>query len=199
VPAFLDHFGGRKSEDFAENPLPRISMFTSSRVWSGFGRISQQIRGFQIDYECGLGVGEALNRALLVQFLVQATLYLNCCCGSPEKGLYLLFMMFGMALFSAMAARGDDRPQATAKWAAGAVHLYLIYCHPPPGAGSTKGHKNFVRCSLPPSVQYAPDRKVLRNQVRRRRRRHLHLAEWRVGNVHFLRILVRSLPGDRTT
>jgi hypothetical protein len=53
-PAFLDHFGGRKSEDFAENPLPRISMFTSSRCWSDFGRISQQIRGFQIDYECGL-------------------------------------------------------------------------------------------------------------------------------------------------
>jgi hypothetical protein len=53
-PAFMDHFGGRKSEDFAENPLPRISMFTSSRVWSDFGRISQQIRGFQIDYECGL-------------------------------------------------------------------------------------------------------------------------------------------------
>jgi hypothetical protein len=50
----LDHFGGRKSEDFAENPLPRISMFTSSRCWSDFGRISQQIRGFQIDYECGL-------------------------------------------------------------------------------------------------------------------------------------------------
>jgi hypothetical protein len=53
-PAFVDHFGGRKSEDFVENPLPRISMFTSSRVWSDFGRISQQIRGFQIDYECGL-------------------------------------------------------------------------------------------------------------------------------------------------
>jgi hypothetical protein len=53
-PAFMDHFGGRKSEDFAENLLPRISMFTSSRVWSGFGRISPQIRGFQIDYECGL-------------------------------------------------------------------------------------------------------------------------------------------------
>jgi hypothetical protein len=53
-PAFVDHFGGRKSEDFAENPLPRISMFTSSRAWSDFGRISQQIRGFQIDYECGL-------------------------------------------------------------------------------------------------------------------------------------------------
>jgi hypothetical protein len=50
----LDHFGGRKSEDFAENPLPHISMFTSSRCWSDFGRISQQIRGFQIDYECGL-------------------------------------------------------------------------------------------------------------------------------------------------
>jgi hypothetical protein len=49
----LDHFGGRKSEDFAENPLPRISMFTSSRCWSDFGRISQQIRGFQFDYECG--------------------------------------------------------------------------------------------------------------------------------------------------
>jgi hypothetical protein len=53
-PAFLDHFGGRKSEDFAENPLPRISMYRSSRCWSDFGRISQQIRGFQIDYECGL-------------------------------------------------------------------------------------------------------------------------------------------------
>jgi hypothetical protein len=53
-PAFIDHFGGRKSEDFAENPLPRISMFTSSRCWSDFGRIFQQIRGFQIDYECGL-------------------------------------------------------------------------------------------------------------------------------------------------
>jgi hypothetical protein len=53
-PAFLDNFGGRKSEDFAENLLPRISMFTSSRCWSDFGRISQQIRGFQIDYECGL-------------------------------------------------------------------------------------------------------------------------------------------------
>jgi hypothetical protein len=50
----MDNFGGRKSEDFAENPLPHISMFTSSRVWSDFGRISQQIRGFQIDYECGL-------------------------------------------------------------------------------------------------------------------------------------------------
>jgi hypothetical protein len=50
----VDHFGGRKSEDFAENPLLRISMFTSSRVWSDFGRISQQIRGFKIDYECGL-------------------------------------------------------------------------------------------------------------------------------------------------
>jgi hypothetical protein len=32
----LDHFEGRKSEDFAENLLPRISMFTSSRV--EFGR-----------------------------------------------------------------------------------------------------------------------------------------------------------------
>jgi hypothetical protein len=53
-PAFLDHFGGKKAEDFAENPLPRISMFTSSRCWSDFGRISQHIRGFQIDYECGL-------------------------------------------------------------------------------------------------------------------------------------------------
>jgi hypothetical protein len=40
----------RKSEDFAENPLPRISMFTSSRVWSDFARISQQILGFQIEY-----------------------------------------------------------------------------------------------------------------------------------------------------
>jgi hypothetical protein len=33
--------------------------------------------------------------------------------------------MFDMALFSAMAARGDDRPQAAAELAAGAVHLYL--------------------------------------------------------------------------
>jgi hypothetical protein len=55
-PAFIVRFGGRKSEDFAENPLPRISMFTSSRCWSDFGRISQQIRGFQIDYECGLKI-----------------------------------------------------------------------------------------------------------------------------------------------
>jgi hypothetical protein len=53
-PEFIVLFEGRKSEDFAENPLPRISMFTSSRVWLDFGRISQQIRGFQIDYECGL-------------------------------------------------------------------------------------------------------------------------------------------------
>jgi hypothetical protein len=29
-PAFLDHFGGRKSEDFAENPLPPV--FKCSRV-----------------------------------------------------------------------------------------------------------------------------------------------------------------------
>jgi hypothetical protein len=70
--------------------------------------------------------GEALNRALLIQFLVQATLYLNCCFGSPDKGLYVLFMMFDTALFSAMAARGDGRPQAAAEPAAGAVHLYHI-------------------------------------------------------------------------
>jgi hypothetical protein len=56
-PEFIVLFGGRKSEDFAENTLPRISMFTSSRVWSDFGRISQQIRGFQIDYERGLQFG----------------------------------------------------------------------------------------------------------------------------------------------
>jgi hypothetical protein len=36
-PAFVDHFGGRKSEDFVENPLPRISMFTSLvGLWSYF-------------------------------------------------------------------------------------------------------------------------------------------------------------------
>jgi hypothetical protein len=36
-PAFLDHFGGRKSKDFAENPLPRISMFTMLvGLWSYF-------------------------------------------------------------------------------------------------------------------------------------------------------------------
>jgi hypothetical protein len=69
--------------------------------------------------------GEALNRALLIKFLVQATLYLNCFYGSPEKGLYVLFMMFDTALFSATAARGDDRPQAAAERAAGDVHLYL--------------------------------------------------------------------------
>jgi hypothetical protein len=33
--------------------------------------------------------------------------------------------MFDTALFSAMAARGDGRPQAAAEWAAGAVNLYL--------------------------------------------------------------------------
>jgi hypothetical protein len=69
--------------------------------------------------------GEALNRALLIKFLVQATLYLNCCFGSPEKGLLVLFM-FDTALFSAMASRGDNRPRAAAERAAGAVHLYLI-------------------------------------------------------------------------
>jgi hypothetical protein len=33
-PAFIVLFGGRKSEDFAENPLPRISMFTNIVVSS---------------------------------------------------------------------------------------------------------------------------------------------------------------------
>jgi hypothetical protein len=33
-PKFTDHFGGRKYGDFAENPLPRISMFTSIVVSS---------------------------------------------------------------------------------------------------------------------------------------------------------------------
>jgi hypothetical protein len=60
-PAFVDHFGGRKSEDFAENPLPRISMFTSSRVWSNFGRISQQIRGYQIDHEYVSSTCDVMN------------------------------------------------------------------------------------------------------------------------------------------
>jgi hypothetical protein len=36
-PEFIVLFGGRKSEDFAENPLPRISMFTSLvGLWSYF-------------------------------------------------------------------------------------------------------------------------------------------------------------------
>jgi hypothetical protein len=56
---------------------------------------------------------------------IQATLYLNCCFGSPDKGLYVLFMMFDTSPFSAMAARGDDRPQAAAALVAGAEHLYL--------------------------------------------------------------------------
>jgi hypothetical protein len=70
-PEFIVLFGGRKSEDFAENPLPRISMFTSSRVWSDFGRISQQIRGFQIDYECGL---ITVTRLIVSRIILQKTL-----------------------------------------------------------------------------------------------------------------------------
>jgi hypothetical protein len=39
-PAFLDHFGGRKYEDFAENPLPlyfNVHEFTMLvRLWSYF-------------------------------------------------------------------------------------------------------------------------------------------------------------------
>jgi hypothetical protein len=34
------------------SPVFQCSRITSSRCWSDFGRISQQIRGFQIDYEC---------------------------------------------------------------------------------------------------------------------------------------------------
>jgi hypothetical protein len=44
--------------------------------------------------------------------------------------------MFGTALFSAMVAWGDGRPQAAAERAAGAEHLYLIQCHPLSGDGS---------------------------------------------------------------
>jgi hypothetical protein len=51
----LGPFWREKIQGFRRKSAPPyFKMFTSSRVWSDFGHISQQIRGFQIDYECGL-------------------------------------------------------------------------------------------------------------------------------------------------
>jgi hypothetical protein len=69
--------------------------------------------------------GDALNRALLINFLVQDRISLNCCIGRHEKGRLVLFRMLAMALFIETAASGDGLLQAAAERAVGVTDVVL--------------------------------------------------------------------------
>jgi hypothetical protein len=69
--------------------------------------------------------GDALNRALIKNVLVQDRISLNSCIGSYEKGRLVLFGMLATALFIETAASGNGLLQAAAERAVGVTHEVL--------------------------------------------------------------------------